>query len=762
MKSDRIILVTQYNENFNTNRQKEFNDCLLKNVENPFINEIHLFVETPQNLLFIPETNKNKQKIKQIPFQRNLTFEAAFKYYNQNLSNTICILANSDIYLDSTIEILSNVNFNLDVIFALNRYETNTKLLNGATYNECEEFNISFIEPYCPSVWNQDAWIWKREKIIVPNSAIEMGSEGCDNRIACLLKESGLNVLNPSYLISINHLDSSNIKMSEFGITSSKRANLFKTGGKNTLFLENLADIPDKYTKAIVNAYSDYKVQNTRFDKIISEIKLNNSQIVASSHLSDRFLPHFSQFDLPSEWIPKPDDKTPYLQFNFENLYEIAVIDIKGKVASKDDLLVGHVTKFKISYIDMKSVHVFVNCDTIYEGIIGENGNLIKRIYLDSPIITNKIRIHPVDFYMVSSLKVRLYHINYRLMDVFDYCVENPKLNCFYNSEVNYFDFFEIQKLNIYHNLSKNHSFNVKKNILGEPILDGICLYIYVMNRTQNIKDNIGSWLKQSIDQLIIIDWSSTEEFYEFIKELRDQRILYVRVPNEPNFYRTYAQNLAGDLCKYNKICKLDSDIRLSNHFFENHQLTDGMFYVGEWLCARNENEKHTHGNTYLFLQDYLRVNGYNEYVKSYGWDDSDFTVRLMLCGLQKVLFDLNMVYHVPHDDKSRMSNLNTKKPPLVLGYANRICCQNMNLWSRKNTKNRYNFNLLKDNYLLAERVKEDINIFDEDLYKRSYKTALREVFSWMRDWHNEKHTNMHNNPNPDYEFIESYLFSIL
>uniref|UniRef100_A0A6C0JKS1 F5/8 type C domain-containing protein n=1 Tax=viral metagenome TaxID=1070528 RepID=A0A6C0JKS1_9ZZZZ len=763
MKSDRIILVTQYYVNVDTNRQKEVNVCLLKNAENIYINEIHLFVETPQKLEFIPD--KVKTKIKQIPTQKKLSFETAFKYYNQNLSYTICILANSDIYLDSTIEILYDVNFDLDVILALNRYETNTKLLNGSTYNESQEFNISFIKPYRPSIWNQDAWIWKREKIIVPNSAIELGSEGCDNRMACLLKDSGLNVLNPSYLISINHVDVSNIRTSEFGITScnnEKRANLFKTGGKNALFLENLADIPDKYTKAILNECSDYKVQTTHFEKIISEIKVNQSQIVASSHLNDRFLPHFSQFHSPSEWIPKPDDKTPYIQYNFENLYEIPVIDIKGKAVSNADLLVGHVTKFKISYVDMKCNHVWISDDTIYEGVIGENGNLIKRIYLDSAILCIKIRIHPVDFYMVSSFKVKFYHLNYDLVDIFDYCVENYKLNKYTNNDANYFDYKEMQKINIYQNLSKNHSFNVKKNILGEPILDGICLYIYVMNRNQNIKDNIGTWLKQSIDQLIIIDWSSTEEFYEFTNTLKDDRILYVRVPNETNFYRTYAQNLAGDLCKYNKICKLDSDIVLSDKFFENHPLTKGMFYVGEWLCARDENEKHTHGCTYLFTHDYLRINGYNEYIKSYGWDDSDFTNRLMLCGLRKVIFDLNMLYHVPHDDKSRISNLNTKKHPFLLGSTNRICGQNMNLWSRQNKKNRYIFKREKNNYLVAERIKEDINIFDKCLYDKSYKIALKEVFLWLSDKNNETHKKMLNNPNPDYDFIESYLFSKL
>jgi hypothetical protein len=199
-------------------------------------------------------------------------------------------------------------------------------------------------------------------------------------------------------------------------------------------------------------------------------------------------------------------------------------------------------------------------------------------------------------------------------------------------------------------------------NLLKESIEEGICLFTYIMNRNNNIYNNISSWLKQSVNQIIILDWNSKEDLNDYLKSLNDNRILYIRVVNEKYFIRTFAQNLASRFCKYNKIMKIDSDVIISENFFENHQLNNGEFYVGEWMCGRNKNEEYLHGNIYLFLDDYFRVNGYNEYIKNYGWDDTDFTIRLLTTGLTKKLFNYNYLYHTPHDEDLRTVNLNDKK----------------------------------------------------------------------------------------------------
>jgi hypothetical protein len=385
MISNKIFLVTQYHDN-NPNRQSDINACLIKNIENEYLDEVHLLVEKHYVLDFIPE--KQRHKLKQINIRKRLTYEDAFRYYNQNLSNEICVLANPDVYMDSSIGLLRDVNFNLDIIFALNHYETNTKLLNGMTYNDCEELKVDYIKPYQPSIWNQSAWAWRRDKILVPNSAIELGSECCDNRIAHLLQKTKLwNIINPSHLICINHIDTVNIKTTQYGITNCDNRKRVKSNN-GVLFLENLTDIPDKYTKTVNNHnQTNGLIQNTSFDKVISEVTVNESQIIASSNLNEKFLPKYSTFDSPSEWIPGKNDKSPYLQFNFENLYEIAAIDIKGKSVSKDDLLFSHVTKFKISYVEMKNTHSWINDNTTYE-TTGEAN--IRRIYLKISIVQTR------------------------------------------------------------------------------------------------------------------------------------------------------------------------------------------------------------------------------------------------------------------------------------------------------------------------------------------------------------------------------------
>ena len=101
---------------------------------------------------------------------------------------------------------------------------------------------------------------------------------------------------------------------------------------------------------------------------------------------------------------------------------------------------------------------------------------------------------------------------------------------------------------------------NIEKNILNEPIKEGICVYTYVMNRKENIENYMDSWLIPDIDQLIILDWSSNENLYDIInKKFNDSRILFIRVNEETSFHRTYAQNLAARFCKFNKIMKKKS-----------------------------------------------------------------------------------------------------------------------------------------------------------------------------------------------------------
>ena len=414
-----IVIITQYyrvrngNPSYCLERQKEIDFCLIQNCENPFIDQIHLLLEEEIELSFLLE--KHIKKITKKLIKKRLTYEYAFQYYNNYLTNTICILQNADIYTDETIEIIKHVNFDMKVILALNRYETNNHLMNGLCNNDYSEHSSNYLIPYQASIWSQDAWVWKTNTIIIPESNFELGIVGCDNYIATLFKENGYHVINPSYLVCTNHHDYLSIENTEYGMSkgnvSRKTTNQIKSHN-SYLFLQNLQDIPDQYTQTIQHDYFNHsnksKTQYTTFQKTIHEIVLEEHQITASSFSNKHLKPVFSKFTKERYWEPHQDDYVPFIEYDFSQTEELVILDIQGKKVDRKDMNFGYVTEFKVQYfLDQ----VWYEGET-HEGITVEQGNYVKRIYFSEPISCQKIRIYPTKYMNICAMKLCFYSSN--------------------------------------------------------------------------------------------------------------------------------------------------------------------------------------------------------------------------------------------------------------------------------------------------------------------------------------------------------------
>jgi hypothetical protein len=363
--TNKLIIITQYYKVKNPDltylneRQQEIDMCLIKNAENSHVYQIHLLVEQHYNLDFIDP--KLQDKIIQVVINKRLTYLDAFKHYNSYIPNSICILLNADIYTNSSLSILQNVKFD-NAVFALNRYEVNNfnkpSLLNGM---ECNASNMkkceSFLKPYQESIWSQDGWIWKSPKI-TENSKFdfELGIIGCDNYIITLLLNVGYNVLNSSRLICINHYDCLSIIQNEFGISKGNISKKYPKTIKSLehyTFIENIDEVPDKYTTNIIHSKkyttnNKINITETKIEKNISEIFLQDSQIIASSYLNEKFSPKNAKFTNDNCWMPSETVEGEFIQFNFDNAYEVVIIDITGMPVNKDKKTIGHVNKFKI------------------------------------------------------------------------------------------------------------------------------------------------------------------------------------------------------------------------------------------------------------------------------------------------------------------------------------------------------------------------------------------------------------------------------
>ena len=86
--------------------------------------------------------------------------------------------------------------------------------------------------------------------------------------------------------------------------------------------------------------------------------------------------------------------------------------------------------------------------------------------------------------------------------------------------------------------------------------------------------------------------------------------------------------------------------------------LNENEFYRGHWERARNENEIHFNGQLFCRTTDFYEVNGYNERITTYGYDDTDLYIRIEKTTKSKPMnFDYDKMDHIKSNASVRVKN---------------------------------------------------------------------------------------------------------
>lgn len=189
--------------------------------------------------------------------------------------------------------------------------------------------------------------------------------------------------------------------------------------------------------------------------------------------------------------------------------------------------------------------------------------------------------------------------------------------------------------------------------------MEGVSIFTACKDRNFNLLKVIDSWLNcTNIDEIVIVDWSSTTRVIETLTPhlLNTTKIKIIEVRGQPRWILSWAFNLAARFTRYDKILKLDCDYLLQPEFISQHPLTPTKFFSGDWTIARDNNEKYLNGAVYLYRHNFLAVNGYSEYIQTYGWDDSDLYNRLRLHKLTQQAINNDYISHLAHDTSARQS----------------------------------------------------------------------------------------------------------
>jgi hypothetical protein len=203
---DPINLITQFYISNNASRQKEIIDCLIYNINNTFINYIYLITEKSYSVdkIGLPE-NINTSKIKLININARMKYSDAFTLVSSENLKGYIIIANSDIFFDSSIKNLYVSNAAVErKTYCLLRFEYENRDLS-----KCNLFGNG-------SSCCQDTWIFHTNYNILPHHTklfnFQLGILGCDNHVAYIFNILGFKLYNEPFLIKTYHNHASNFR----------------------------------------------------------------------------------------------------------------------------------------------------------------------------------------------------------------------------------------------------------------------------------------------------------------------------------------------------------------------------------------------------------------------------------------------------------------------------------------------------------------------------------------------------------------------
>jgi N-terminal domain of galactosyltransferase len=188
------------------------------------------------------------------------------------------------------------------------------------------------------------------------------------------------------------------------------------------------------------------------------------------------------------------------------------------------------------------------------------------------------------------------------------------------------------------------------------------------MDRPGPLERVIRSWVAlPEADHVVVVDWSSQEPLRRLTQV--ETKVLVVRVSGQ-QFWRnsmchnlevTVASELGCDL-----VLRTDADVVVRLDFIPRHPVDESSFYAVDChqVPAECDDKRNLCGTLFAHVSHLLTVNGYNERLLQYGYEDEDLYDRLERAGLTWRRCDVRFLDHIPHSDASRIARLDLRDAP--------------------------------------------------------------------------------------------------
>jgi len=182
-----------------------------------------------------------------------------------------------------------------------------------------------------------------------------------------------------------------------------------------------------------------------------------------------------------------------------------------------------------------------------------------------------------------------------------------------------------------------------------------ISLVTACMNREAHLRRSLPEWLRlPGLAEIVVVDWSNERSLEELTA--LDPRVRVVRVQGEPRWVLSYAYNLGVARASGSTIFKCDADC-LPDPGIMALAPADGRFFAGHWKSGQPLGKPSVNGQCVFARRQFETVNGYSEFIRTYGRDDEDFYDRLMAAGQARGEINPALLNFIDHSHEARTAN---------------------------------------------------------------------------------------------------------
>lgn len=192
---DKVVLLCQYYNDKNEERQKEIDVCFRQNLQNPKVKTLISFTEKQTNL---PDFLTSNEKFVKIDVDDRMTYKMAVDYANEMLPNQFVGILNGDIFLDfksNWNEMHERMMVDKNLVFAQSR----TEFSGSKFYKDSNLNKIGYAH-------SQDSWFFI-SPMYLEDISFYTGTPGCDNAFAERMVRKGYVPINSPNEFKTYHYD---------------------------------------------------------------------------------------------------------------------------------------------------------------------------------------------------------------------------------------------------------------------------------------------------------------------------------------------------------------------------------------------------------------------------------------------------------------------------------------------------------------------------------------------------------------------------